>query len=480
MSIQAVFFDMGGTIETFDYTRELRLQATPNLQQKLASAGIELYLTDEQLLVVITDGLKRYHQWRLQSLEELPTQKVWREFILAGYPVDASALDNIAEDLTMYIETHYYCRQMRPEMPEVLEAIQKMGLKIGLISNVTSRGQVPYNLKAYGIYHFFNPIILSSEYGRRKPDPAIFHHAARLGGVPTSQCLYVGDRISRDIVGARRAGFRKAIQIRHDFNHGEEDEGATPDAVIKNMHELLDILRSELQQPSIREPGNYTGKHQINALLFDAGDILYYRPNRYKKLNVFLKELGLKGEEKRPEKINQLSQHAYQGKITQVQYREALLRHYGVTQPEHIQQGLQILEEDDNDIYFFDGVQKTLADLKAQGYLLGIVTDTASTVYKKLIWFEKGGFGDVWDTIISSRELGVKKPHPKMYQAALQQLGLDAEQAVFVGHKASELEGARAVGMKTIAFNYESDAEADYYIEKFSDLLSLPLIGTSQ
>ena len=93
---------------------------------------------------------------------------------------------------------------MRPEMPAVLHAIQQMGLKIGLISNVCSRGQVPLNLEQYGLRHYFNPLVLSSEYGRRKPDPAIFHHAARLAGVPTSHCLYVGDRIARDILGRAR------------------------------------------------------------------------------------------------------------------------------------------------------------------------------------------------------------------------------------------------------------------------------------
>ena len=35
MKIQAVFFDMGGTIETFESTREIRLEATRLIQQKL-------------------------------------------------------------------------------------------------------------------------------------------------------------------------------------------------------------------------------------------------------------------------------------------------------------------------------------------------------------------------------------------------------------------------------------------------------------
>ena len=62
-----------------------------------------------------------------------------------------------------------------------------------------------------------------------------------------------------------------------------------------------------------------------------------------------------------------------------------------------------------------------------------------------------------------------------MYQAALRQLGIRPDQAVFVGHKKTELAGARAVGMQTVALNYEENAEADHFIERFSDLLQIPL-----
>lgn len=182
MTIQAVFFDMGGTIETFSSTPELRLQATRGLQQRLITAGIDLQLSAEQFQGVITAGEGRYLRYKLQSMQELPPARVWREYILAEYPVDGATLEAIAEDLMQYYETHFYLRTMRPEIPAVLHAIQQMGLKIGLISNVCSRGQVPMNLEQYGIRQYFNPVVLSSTYGRRKPDPAIFHHAARLAG----------------------------------------------------------------------------------------------------------------------------------------------------------------------------------------------------------------------------------------------------------------------------------------------------------
>jgi putative hydrolase of the HAD superfamily len=477
LTIQAVFFDMGGTIETFWYTRELRLNATPGLQQLLLDAGIKLGLQNEQLFNVVSAGLKRYHELRVESLDEYPARHVWSEYVLSGYTFDPTKLASIAEELMLYVETHYYHREMRPEMPAVLNAIQQMGLKIGLISNVCSRGQVPTNLTKYNIRHYFDPIVLSCEYGRRKPDPSIFHYAARLANVPTSESVYVGDRVSRDIIGAHKAGYRLAIQIRHDFDHGEEDKGTHPDAVIGQMTELLDILRIELDQSASGTTTVTAPPHPIRALLFDAGDILYFRPHRDHKLAAYLNELALSTEDAHAEEKKSIIDQAYQGQINQDQYREAILRMYGITQPEQIERGKQILAEDDNNVHFFEGVQKTLIALKDKGYLLGIVTDTAMPLHVKLSWFERGGFGHVWDAITSSKELGIRKPNPQIYQAALQQLGLQPSQAVFVGHSALELDGARAVGIKTVAFNYEEGAIADYYIVHFADILKLPIVN---
>jgi putative hydrolase of the HAD superfamily len=477
MTIQAVFFDMGGTIETFRWTPELRIKATPGIRQRLMDAGIHFDLTDKQLYEVISAGLDAYHQVSLQTMQELPPERVWTEFILADYLVDPEKLAGLAEDLMLYIETRFFERAMRPEVPAVLDAIQKMGLKIGLISNVNSRGQVPLNLSQYGIRIYFDPIVLSSEYGRRKPDPSIFHYAARLANVPTSACAYIGDRIARDIVGARRAGFKPAVQIINDFDHGEEDNGAEPDAVITQMTELLDILKVEAGNSNPTGTSAAGFQNRIRALLFDAGDILYHRPHGDRKFRAFLTEIGIAFQAIPEAKRKELRDQAFQGSISQGQYREAILHMYGVIDPELVERGSRVMEEDDKGIRFYKGVRETLQSLKENGYMLGIVTDTANPIHVKLSWFERGGFGHVWDSIISSQEIGVEKPDPRIYAAALQQLGLTAQQAVFIGHSPEELDGAHAIGMKTIAFNYGETAKADFYIGKFADLLTVPVIS---
>jgi putative hydrolase of the HAD superfamily len=474
MAIRAVLFDMGGTIETLSYDRELRLKAVPGLRKILSGAGVSLPITDEQFLDLFTERFHKYHQWRKQSLQELPTWQIWMDYILCDYPEFAQQIKAISEALTVYYELNFYQRKMRPEMPAVLEAIRMRGLKIGVISNVCSLGQVPTNLDRYGLKRYFDLVVLSSEYGRRKPDPAIFHYAARLMAIPTSQCLYVGDLVSRDVIGARKAGYRIAVQIRHEFTQDESGDGAIPDAVIDDMAELLDVLEKEcVEHATTITPG------EIQAILFDAGDILYHRPHSGHKFKAFLKNLSLETHHSHTEEKKNLTTQAYRGQISQDQYWEAVVRMYGITDPGQIESGKQILAAEGDDVEPIDGVPETLAVLKKMGFLLGIVTDTATSISRKLEWFEKGGFGNVWDSIISSKEIGIRKPDPRIYQAALHQLGLNPEQAVFVGHDARELEGARTVGLRTIAFNYEKAAKADFYVERFSDLLKLPLIASA-
>jgi FMN phosphatase YigB (HAD superfamily) len=262
------------------------------------------------------------------------------------------------------------------------------------------------------------------------------------------------------------------VQIRHQYDHGEVDEGATPDAVINDMTELLKILQVEINN-STGSCTPETSQNQLRALLFDAGDVLYYRQNSGDNLAAFLNEIGLPNKEFSLDKRTALRDKAYQGLITYDQYQNTILRFYGITRPNEIARGKEILDKDANDVMFFDGVPETLCSLKAEGYLLGIVTDTALPVHVKLNWFERGGFGHVWDSVVSSRELGTRKPNPKIYQVALQQLGVTPGQTVFIGHKGSELNGAKAVGITTIAFNYEKGAEADIYLDHFSSLLKI-------
>jgi FMN phosphatase YigB (HAD superfamily) len=63
-----------------------------------------------------------------------------------------------------------------------------------------------------------------------------------------------------------------------------------------------------------------------------------------------------------------------------------------------------------------------------------------------------------------------------MFTFALEDAGVKKEEAMFVGHESREINAAKCAGLQTIGFNYESDVVADYYIDKFEDLLILSLL----
>ncbi len=475
MMLKAVFFDMGGTIDTFRYTREQRIKAVSAVRECLSRTGIITSCSDTCLADMITSGTSEYLRWNMVSNIELRPAEIWATYFLKDLHLSSSDLEPIGEELAFIYETRLFTREMRPEIPQVLAEIQKMGLKIGCISNTQSSQQVPYSLKEYGIDSYFDPVVLSSVYGRRKPDPAIFYHAARLAQVPTSACIYIGDKVNRDILGAQRAGFRAAIKIHHVYDNGEPDEGAEPDAHIENMLELIPLIKQYLAQDE--QTARKANGHKVKAIFFDAGDILYHRPNKEQHFKAFLESHQLHQPAGFNEEKLRLKDLAFTGKISRHSYYEQVIRIFGITDPGLIAEGVDAMNTDDSNAEIICGTPETIRELKEKGYILGIITDTAMTLSIKLNWFDQYGFGRVWDTVISSKEVGARKPDPEMYLRALNQVGVDPCDAVFVGHKKAEIDGAHEIGMKTIALNYDSGTLADAYV---NDIREIPKVSCLQ
>ena len=100
-------------------------------------------------------------------------------------------------------------------------------------------------LEQYGIRDYFEDVTLSSVTGYRKPHPSIFQISLRQMQAKPEECAYVGDTISRDIIGAKRMHFGAAIQIQ-SFLSAQKDAGVDaayqPDHIIREVPELVDYL----------------------------------------------------------------------------------------------------------------------------------------------------------------------------------------------------------------------------------------------
>jgi FMN hydrolase / 5-amino-6-(5-phospho-D-ribitylamino)uracil phosphatase len=115
------------------------------------------------------------------------------------------------------------------------------------------------------------------------------------------------------------------------------------------------------------------------------------------------------------------------------------------------QDAFRIFLDARHEVEFFEGALETLEYL-AQNYVLGALTNgNADFARLKLDRFFQFGY--------SAASVGIGKPAPQIFHAALRHAGASAAQAVHVGdHLHDDIEGASAVGMHTIWVNLERQA----------------------
>jgi putative hydrolase of the HAD superfamily len=123
-----------------------------------------------------------------------------------------------------------------PDVLEVLTALKPF-YRLGVISNTVGSGdaEVAEALERAGISRLLDALVTSRDFGKAKPDPAIFAEGARRLGVPLDETLMVGDRLDTDVAGALNAGI-PAVWLRH--RGAIPIPGIEPTHIIERLAEL--------------------------------------------------------------------------------------------------------------------------------------------------------------------------------------------------------------------------------------------------
>jgi putative hydrolase of the HAD superfamily len=96
-------------------------------------------------------------------------------------------------------------------------------------------------------------------------------------------------------------------------------------------------------------------------------------------------------------------------------------------------------------IYWFNGAEKLLQTLREQ-FLIGIVTNGLTTVQRRK--YQLTGLDQWCPCYVISEEIGIAKPEKEIFEIALKQLGVTAEETLMVGDSvSSDFKGAVAMGM---------------------------------
>ena len=248
--ITAVLFDMGGTLEDIFVDESSERAAIERLDEMLRAAGLDPRVDLDELKARVDAGWLAYGKYRDSCNVELKPIPIWCDYVLADFGFPREILEPLCEPIAHMWEITHYHRALRPRVREMLEGLKDLGLKLGIVSNTASLYQVFDILEEYGIRDLFSDVTLSSVTGMRKPLADIFYVATRQLQVRPEDCVYVGDTVSRDIIGSKRAGFARAIQICSKLTR-EKDAGVKreyePDFVVENIYDVLPVVKGLLE-----------------------------------------------------------------------------------------------------------------------------------------------------------------------------------------------------------------------------------------
>jgi len=105
-------------------------------------------------------------------------------------------------------------------------------------------------------------------------------------------------------------------------------------------------------------------------------------------------------------------------------------------------------------------VVEVLAELKDAGIRTSIVTNNVAEFRSR--WWNVLPFEELFDDIVDSHEVGVRKPSPAIYELAMRRVGLDdPARGVFLDDAPRNVEGARAVGMHGIFVDVDPQPAVD-------------------
>src|SRR4030042_5431886 len=184
--IDAIFIDVGNTLRILIKEKQYQSTARRKIAELIGSRE-----SPEILCQRLDERYKTYRKWAFETWIEAPESELWTRWLLPDYPVEK--ISPIAGELTLQFRQSMGKRILQPDAKLVVSELSRRGYQLGIISKVIATQEIPDWLEADGLTQYFKSVVLSSVYGRRKPDPEIYWEAARRIGGPPGKGGYVGD-----------------------------------------------------------------------------------------------------------------------------------------------------------------------------------------------------------------------------------------------------------------------------------------------
>jgi len=217
MKVEGLIFDFGFTLFEF---KEVSVEKYFECYKKGLKKSIEKLRKIK--ILVNNEIIKRFSKlfnkkkalFFRQSIKtkmEYPTsyifELIWEEL----------NLEKVNEDLYLELADIYHSYEEEEWVPfkktkDTLEKLSKFkNLKLAVLSNHPHHTTITNLLKKHDLIKFFDAVVTSAEFGKRKPDPDIFLYTIKKMGLDSPKsCMVCGDEYS-DIVGGNRVGLQTIL-----------------------------------------------------------------------------------------------------------------------------------------------------------------------------------------------------------------------------------------------------------------------------
>lgn len=242
MKVKGIIFDINGTLSDIR-TNEWHDDVYRVISNLLSYQGISLgpHVVKELYFQLIKEQ-------RAASGEQHPEFDaigIFRE-IIRQYSTDFTRglpTEKMAQLPRLLAETHRAASRFQLQLYSGVEdTVRQLHQKYHLA--IISDGQAAYavpELNAVGLSGYFDPIIISGDFGYRKPNERLFTAALTAMKMEPSEVLFVGNDMYRDVYGAQRLGMKTVFS---KSNQGtQEKERVKPDYIIYKFPELLNAIR---------------------------------------------------------------------------------------------------------------------------------------------------------------------------------------------------------------------------------------------
>ncbi len=245
MAITGILFDLYGTLVDIE-TDESMEEIYRVIAHLLTYYGV--YRHRWEVRERYYEIMKEQREGRHEEYPEIDVEAIWDALLSQEGVQSPSDCKGLAKLLAqIYRAVSRKRLELYPGVKTVLDELRR-GYRIALVSDAQPCYALP-EIKAVGLENYFDPVVISANYGFRKPDKRLIEKALDAMGLLPADVLAVGNDMYRDVYGASRLGIKT---IFFDSNQGAKShEDTAPDYIAHRFEDVLTGVRALSSQSPV-------------------------------------------------------------------------------------------------------------------------------------------------------------------------------------------------------------------------------------